>query len=309
MKASEGEIMRLAGLQHGVVERRQLVMFGFSHAMIRNRVARGILVEKYPGAYRIQGAPESWKGNLMAAQLSLGPSAVVSHRSSAALYELEGHPPGMLELITKPHSRRVLRGVRQHRAESLRPEHLRRLEPFITTTPERLLLDLAAVESPRLVDAAIDSALFRGLTTLSRVKSFLAEVRRPGLNGVRRLDERLQIRDPDRAPAESFFETDFFRFLLEATHLPAPTFQFRVEDDRGPIGRLDVAYPDRRIGVEAHSLRFHSARERVQKDADRHNRLSTAGWTVLYETYENLNERPGEVLARLEKLLLSDIPE
>ncbi len=79
--------------------------------------------------------------------------------------------------------------------------------------------------------------------------------------------------------------------------------QHPVFDEQGIIGRLDIAFPDRRVGVEAHSLRWHSPRERVKRDAERHNRLTSAGWRILYETYEALERQPHEVLGRLKKLL------
>ena len=69
------------------------------------------------------------------------------------------------------------------------------------------------------------------------------------------------------------------------------------------MARLDVAYPDRKVGIEAQSKRWHSIWDRVQKDSLRHSRLTAAGWRVLYETYDTLNNSPHEILDRLGKLL------
>ena len=176
------------------------------------------------------------------------------------------------------------------------------MAPFRVTTVERTLADLPAVVSPRRLEAALDNALFKGLTTLPRLARFVDSVRRPGMRRISVLATMITERDPAQAPAESFFETDFYRFLRRSP-LGGEEFQYSVFDHKGFIGRLDVAYPAHKVGLECHSLRWHSARERVKRDAERHNRLTAAGWRVLYETYETLRERPGEIHDRLSALL------
>ena len=299
------QIAKLAREQHGVVSRRQLHEIDASNKMIRARVTRGLLEPLHPAAFLVGGAPPSWHSRLMAVQLWLGPPAFVSHRSAARLYELEGYQGTETLDVTMVGTGRVgLAGVRIHRSRTLLREHCRRLGPFAVVSPEALLLQLAGSASFRLLEAAFDSVLFKRLSTHDRVGAHLSKVRASGLNGVRALEGLLESRDPKEAPAESFFETDFYRFLRTSPYWDAK-FQYEVFDAGGRIGRLDVAYPDAKIGLEAHSSRWHSSAERVRKDARRHNRLTAAGWRVLYETYDDLKNRPSDILDRLETLFRS----
>ncbi len=156
--------------------------------------------------------------------MSLGPAALVSHRAAAALYGLEGFDEGPLELTVMGERSSKLTGVRQHRSLSLRSGDIRLRGVFRTTRPERVLLDLAAVVGPNMLEVALDSALFKGLTTFQRLVAYVEAVRRPGLNGSGRLAKVLDRRDPSSAPAESFFETKL---------LPLPIFAF----GRYPLAR------------------------------------------------------------------------
>ncbi len=164
------------------------------------------------------------------------------------------------------------------------------------------MIELGAVSPPPILEAALDSVLFKRLTTHERLVSYLNAVRKPGLTGVAPVAALLSERDPAQAPAESFFETKFYRFLRRK-YGKLVKYQHEVYDGHGLIGRIDAAFPEKNIGVEAHSLRWHSPRDRVRRDAERHNRLAAAGWRMLYETFDTLNKRPGEVLERLDRLL------
>lgn len=127
-------------------------------------------------------------------------------------------------------------------------------------------------------------------------------MRRPGVRGISILAEILKRRDPRLAPTESIFETRFYRLLVRSP-LPNPVRQFKVFDDDGFVARLDLAWRWARVGVEALSLRWHSPRERARRDARRMNRLTALGWNVLTELYEDLENRPQDILDRLASLL------
>ncbi|MGH9892199.1 MAG: hypothetical protein ACREA0_09505, partial [bacterium] len=171
-----------------------------------------------------------------------------------------------------------------------------------STKVERTLVDLGSVLGPERVEEALESALRHRLTTFGRVKGRLDDLRRPGLRGAAVLREIIESRDPVLVPTESIFETRFYRMLKKSRRLPPPVRQHRVFDDLGFVARLDLAWPPVKVGVECHSLRWHA--NRTKRDARRHNRLTTLGWGVLYELYEDMNERPEQVLSRLEDLLL-----
>src|SRR5258705_6283166 len=76
----------LAGRQHGVVARRQLLALGFNRREIEHRLARGRLHLVMHGVYAV-GWPElTRERRWMAAVLACGNDAMLSHRSAAALW-------------------------------------------------------------------------------------------------------------------------------------------------------------------------------------------------------------------------------
>ena len=61
--------------------------------------------------------------------------------------------------------------------------------------------------------------------------------------------------------------------------------------------RLDGAYPELKIGLEADSVRAHAAKEDVQRNAAKANDL--LDWWVLHFTYDDIHDRPAETAARV----------
>src|SRR5436190_291463 len=74
----------LAGAQHGVVRRNQLIEIGFSPKAIKDRLARGALHSLHRGVYAVGHRALAPHARWLAAVLACGPDAVLSHRSAAA---------------------------------------------------------------------------------------------------------------------------------------------------------------------------------------------------------------------------------
>jgi very-short-patch-repair endonuclease len=84
------------------------------------------------------------------------------------------------------------------------------------------------------------------------------------------------------------------RLLLADSGIPPSATQFEVVDTAGVLlGRLDLAWPEVRLGVE-YDGDHHRDREQFRRDMDRLNRLRMAGWTVLRFTAEDVLRRPAE---------------
>lgn len=96
--------------------------------------------------------------------------------------------------------------------------------------------------------------------------------------------------------AESPQETRL-RLVLVRAGLPTPVPQFRVFDDDGFVGRVDLAYPELRIAIEYDGL-WHADRRAFLADRRRLNRLVAAGWVVVHVTVDDLRE-PERLLARV----------
>jgi very-short-patch-repair endonuclease len=60
--------------------------------------------------------------------------------------------------------------------------------------------------------------------------------------------------------------------------------------------RLDAAYPERRLGIEADSRIWHGGRLDVQRNSDKANVLVAHGWRVLRFTHGDLRRRAAYVV-------------
>ena len=69
-----------------------------------------------------------------------------------------------------------------------------------------------------------------------------------------------------------------------------------VYDDDGLMGVVDVAFKRERIAIEMDGFAFHSEPDRFERDRERQNRITRAGWDVARYTWRQLTQRPQYVL-------------
>ena len=89
--------MRIAAAQHGAITAAQLAAAGIGRRAIARRLADGRLQRVHRGVY-LAGPVESPHARASAALLAAGPTAVLSHRSAAELWELLSPARGPIEL-------------------------------------------------------------------------------------------------------------------------------------------------------------------------------------------------------------------
>lgn len=162
------------------------------------------------------------------------------------------------------------------------------------TTRERTLLDCAALLPFEQALAITDSAL--------RDRS----VTRAGI--VARAAALPRLR---RARAERVFTlasplaANPFESALRAIAVGVPGLdvrcQVRIDDERGWVGRVDLADEGLRIVVEADSMEYHGEREAMDRDVERYTRLVCGGWLVLRFTWYQVMTRPDWVAGMLAK--------
>ena len=95
-----------------------------------------------------------------------------------------------------------------------------------------------------------------------------------------------------RRPTESELEDDLLA-VLRRYGLPEPVPQY-------PYGgrRIDFAYPELVLGIEANSVAAHAAKEDVQRNAEKANDL--VEWWILYFTRDDVDGTPAAVARRVE---------
>src|SRR5687767_1821317 len=73
-------LVRLAASQHGVVTLSQLIDIGFTRRAVRTRCERGLLYRVHPQVYSVTPSLTRAASRMMAAALSCGAGAGLSHR-------------------------------------------------------------------------------------------------------------------------------------------------------------------------------------------------------------------------------------
>jgi very-short-patch-repair endonuclease len=256
----------------------------------------------HQGVYRLSGAAPSWEQAILAACLAAGHGAVASHRSAGVLWALRGVDAPEPEILVPATRCPTLRGVHVHRTDRLdRIDVSRRLRVPVTT-PARTLLDLGAVAPALVVESALEDALMRRLVTFARLANTLERLGGPGRDGAGVLRALVEERDPATAPTQSMLEDLLFR-VLRRGRLPDPVRQYEVAGVR-----LDGAYPDVRLGLEADSRIWHGGRLDVQPNADKTNVLLAHGWRVLHFTWFHLTRCAAYVVDSVGRQLVLACP-
>ena len=299
---ADTECARIAALQWGVVGRAQARSAGLTPRQIQYRLSTGRWEALLPSVYRISGTPFVVRQRLMAAVLWGGPETVVFRRSAAALWELEGGRDDPPEIASPWQLRHATSKVRAHRSATLAPADVSRLGPLPVTNPGRTLIDLGGVLEEPALEVALDQALRSGRVSLGPLRDRIEELAPRRLPGLTRLRRMLDERDPARAPADSELETLVHRWLR--THgFPAPVFQHWVTLPAHGPARLDFAYPDKLVGVEADSYAWHSGHSAFERDRARIGELASLGWIVIQTTHREIRTRPELPAQRLRRAL------
>lgn len=169
------QLFDVASGQQGYFTAQQAGAAGFSREVLRHHAATGRYIRIHRGLYRLRDYPSSPYEDLMAAWLSLGPDAVISHDSALALLELGTIIPNSIH-VTVPRGRRYARrrpGITLHTTtQPITPADRIEREGIPTTTPARTIVDVAATNiGPDQVEMAVEQALTRGLTTRDELEA------------------------------------------------------------------------------------------------------------------------------------------
>lgn len=288
-------VEELLARQGRVARRRDLLRAGLSRRALRRRVQRGELRPLTPHLFTDAAQP-SPDEDLRAAAVAL--DAAVSHLDAALLWGLElvVTPTERTVTVGRNRSRAHRTGVRVHRADLAADARVLR-DGLTVTTVVRTLVDLARSLPLAEAVAVGDSALRQGLVTLPELQAALRAL--PAGRGRDRVARVVALLDPR---CGSVLES-LLRVLL-AQHGLRPQTQLEVRSRAGRrIGRVDFAWPERRLVVECDGYAFHADRTRYRADRRRGNALVVAGWTVLRFSWEDVVRSPAYVVATVRGVL------
>jgi very-short-patch-repair endonuclease len=266
----DAKIARIAGRQHGVITRAQLVAVGLLPSGISDRVTAGRLHRIHRGVYAVGHAGLGNEGRWMAAVLACGDGAVLSHRTAAALWRIGPVAPLIDVTVASGGGRATRKGIRVHRSRILSPADCTRRAGIPVTKPARTLADLRRIL--------------------------------PGKEFARALREA----EYQRLPIGDAFEPDRTRTDLEAMflavarrhRLPQPEVNVRV--DRFVV---DFLWCPQRLIVEVDGWESHRTRSAFEADRARDARLKLLGYVVLRFTWRQVEHDAGTVARTVRDLL------
>lgn len=289
-------VATLAQTQHGVVSGWQMVDLGLSRSGIGHRVRMGRLHRVMSNVYAVGHARLSREGRWMAAVLTAGRGAVLSHASAAAHWELRrGSSPVIDVTVPTRAGRRPRHGLRIHRSGRLRPEDVTTYDAIPVTSPARTLLDIAEQISRGSLERAVDRADALGIFDLVDVRDVLAAY--PGRAGSGSLIAVLDLYREEPQFTRSEFE-ELFLELCEAHAIPRPT----VNGSAGGY-EVDFLWRAQRLVVETDGRRDHATRAAFERDRAKDARLVVAGYHVVRFTYRQVTREPVAVAATVLALL------
>jgi very-short-patch-repair endonuclease len=254
--------------QHGVITRAQLVELGYTAVAIRHRVAAGRLHPLWHGVFAA-GRPEvTREGRWLAAVLSCGPGAALSHLDAAALWKMLAKRAGPIHVSVAAPADPRRDGVVVHRRAGFETT-IRSGIPV--TTPACTLVDLASRLTRDHLEAAVNEADKRDLIDPEALRTALDGMAgRRGAAALRRALDR-----PTFAVTDSELERRFLPIARRAG-LPQPQTGVRLNGFK-----VDFYWPDLGLVVETDGLRYHRTPGEQARDRLRDQAHTAAGLTQL----------------------------
>lgn len=303
-----GEITR-AVIEHaqrngGVVTRSEALALGLAPTTLATRVRDGVLVRVARGVYALPGASEPDLVILAGACRKLG--AVVSHQSAAVMHTLDRYQHVKPSVSVPRRRSNVYPGVTVHQLTDLTDAHIVVRDGLPITTPERTVIDLAAVLGKARLERVIDNGLTARRLDLDLLVALFTQLGRRGKPGTAQLRTILSQRGTGYRAPESELERRLIELIRDA-QLPAPTLQFQPPWLAPTNGRVDLAYPGHQLVIEGDSRRWHTLLNSFELDRKRDNAAQLAGWRTLRFIWDEIMQEPEKVVRAIAQALEHDV--
>lgn len=297
---NNAQIAKHLKTQCGVITRAQLQAQKKSDCWVKARISSGELVAVFPGVYRHVAQADSWLQRAWAASLYAGDGCVLSHRSAAWLWRLDGRmrPPSTVELSC-PHSTRVRQrdGYHFYRSRHFVLDDMCRVQGLPVFGRARVIIELAALLAPEEF-FLVATDIFR---REPRLRVWVRDtINRLGSNGLKGHAVLLDVLEAETLDSALELRVDR---LLKKVGLAPPKVQFPILDGPRLLAVVDFAWPGHRVVVQAHGYGCHSASRRWELDQVQTSDLTARGWRVLLVTWRQLDDEPEHFIANLRAVL------
>jgi very-short-patch-repair endonuclease len=307
-------------MQHGVVSRKQLRELGVSDSAIEKAVLGGRLHLAFRGAFGVGLLPSGELARMMAAVLSCGEDAVVSHLTAAHLLGLRDRAPASVELTAGGKAGRDIAGIRRHYVPLPRGGEKGHCRSIPCTSPSRTIVDLAGILGERSLRRIVERAAVLRLLDAQAIARLLAARRRRGAPTLRAILQPWGATDSkppttSRASAtrvatlaphvRSELEARLLTLIGESD-LPDPICNQRIDSHEGSAHiEVDFLWPRHRLVVETDGRSFHDDPLAFERDRKRDRDLQLNGYRVVRFTHRHIEEEPDAVISAIRRLLVA----
>ena len=270
----------MAAHQRGLVTREQLRELGFSRRVVERLIRDGWLQPIHHNVYAVGHRHLTDRGHLLAALLTFGSCAFLSHRTAAAVWKLRAINLHELEVTVPGTGGRTREGLTVHRTHTPPDaDEIRTHGELRVSSVPRMLVELAGREKPAELERLVTVAVQRRLLPLhradarERLEAALARHgRHPGMGALKAVLAAYRRTDSSKSELERAFD----RLLAQDPAIPAPQTNINI----GPW-EIDRFWPAHNLAVELDGRPYHIAAAAMEKDRIKDAALLRLGITPL----------------------------
>ena len=270
-----------------------------SEALVAGKLNRYQLTTRYDmlhwDVYVPRGAVLTPVDRAVAAWLWSGRRAVAAGLSAAALHGsrwINAKLPAELNHS----SRHKTSGIVLH-SDRLADDEVCMVRGIRTTTAARTAFDLGRRRGLTMAVIRVDALLQATDLKVVDVQPLLAHHR-----GVRGLVQLRRVLDLADAGAESPQETRLRLLLTSAGMRPSRT-QIEVFDYGQQIGRIDMGWPEWKVGVQYDGIQHWTDPKQRTRDIDQNVEYQELGWRIVRVGADLLRYRQGTIISRTREAL------
>lgn len=245
----------------------------------------------YRNVYTPRGAILTPADKATAAWLWSGRRGVAAGLSAAALHGCRwidaAHPAELNQS-----SRCAPTGIIIH-SDQLRPAEITQVRGISATSPARTAFDLGRRKGITTAVIRVDALLQAADLTIAAVQSLLVHHR--GVRGIRQLRCVLDLADDG---AESPQETRL-RLVLTGAGLRPTATQINVYDEYSLVGRLDMGYPEWKVGVQYDGAQHWTDPRQRTLDIEQDVAYRDCGWRIVRVGADLLRYRQATIIRRV----------
>ncbi len=278
---------RIAAGQRTIVSCEQLGACGMGPEAIRHRIRAGRLHVVFHGVYSFGCGELPPLAREQAALIAYGERAFLSHQTAAFVSGLRKTAPTTVEVTVVARSCASRKGTRVHRIRAIADREVRFKDGLWVSSPERAVLEVAAVapaELPRLIEDGLAER------TINRRELEAVLARNRPCRGAARLAEVLG--DGIAMTLTRSKRERAFLKLIRESGLPLPETNAKF----GPF-EPDFLWRRERLVVEIDGYNFHSGPDSFSRDREKDLFFKGLDLDVLRFTGDHVLYQPAMVLA------------